>query len=189
MISRHCVAATAVLTVFGVGMGLTPAAAAGDSAVLTPDAKVMKVFRNGKVKTTALKPAKFSANVFTFPAALEGGNVPLSGGMAMKKGKSLVKLSSLVVHPGTGALDAQVYVKESKQPMPMSLTVPGLMTVTGGTNQLADKGTWSGATVKLSKSVVITGNTWDPAKLLGDTLGVKLKKGAKFAKVTITIAK
>lgn len=184
LMHRWC-AAGMTITLVGFGVA-SPVVATADDAVLTMDSAFLKAMKKEKVKTTAVKPATFKASAFTFPARMEGKQVALDGGMKMKNGKKVVQVLRMVVNPATGALDAEVSVVDGKNP-PMRFPIPGLMRVTGGANQLADQGTWTAATVKLAKSVTITGNTWDPAKLIGGTLGLKLKKGAKVGDLTITL--
>lgn len=188
MITRRIGSATAALALLGTCLAATPAVAADDTAALTMDAKLVKALNKGKVKTSAAKPATFKASTFTFPSALQGGSAALSGGMSMKKGKNSVKISKIVINAEDGTLDAEVGIKTKASPAPMAFMITGLMLVSGGTNQLLEEGTWTGAKVKLAKSVTVTGNKWDPAKLLGDALGVKLKSGANFGKVDISVA-
>jgi hypothetical protein len=160
--------------------------AATDTAVLTLNAKLDKALKKGGVKTTAVKPATLRGRAVTLPAVMDGA-VVMSGGIVMRNGANLVKISKIVIDPSRGQLDAEVVIKDPAQPNPMSFPVEGLMRVSGGTNHLAEHGTWTNATLTLSRRVTVTGLKLDPATLLGNALGVSIKSGAVFGSITISV--
>lgn len=177
---RRITAGAAAGALAGTAFVAAPAMAAS-TTVITLDSGLMSAAATAGIQANAIKLAKLSGTKLTLTAKRSGNVVTHKGGISFTGSGSMVGLKDFKINWNNGNTEATAVGGG------FSIPLTKVLKVTGGKKTSK---AWQNATLKLAKSIDLSGGT-DPAALVNQFVSgnpaTPFKTGQSIGKITITL--